>query len=96
LRPDNFVETPTDQERGEAMTHLAFNVSCSIVALLGTCASAVADDARTGSAAYGDWQTDAAGVMRKITVGDLPQPMATPSARNFSKVRRAASPASSR
>jgi glucose/arabinose dehydrogenase len=66
------------------MTHLAFNTAFSLVALLAT--SALADDVRTGSAAYGDWQTDAPGVIRKITVGDLPSPLATPSARNFSKV----------
>ena len=33
----------------------------------------------TGSAAYGDWSTDAPGVRRRITVGDLPAPHATPS-----------------
>ena len=68
------------------MTHLAFNTACSLVALLATSAFALADDVRTGSAAYGDWQTDAPGIIRKITVGDLPSPLATPPARNFSKV----------
>ena len=28
----------------------------------------------TGPAAYGDWRTDAPGVMRKITPNDLPPP----------------------
>src|SRR6202521_139863 len=75
-----------DQERGGTMTHLAFNTACSLVALLATSALAVADDVRAGSSAFGDWQTDAPGVTRKITVSDLPAPLATPPARNFSKV----------
>ena len=37
---------------------------------------------RTGSAAFGDWRSDAPGVVRLIRPGDLPQPYATPSARN--------------
>jgi glucose/arabinose dehydrogenase len=88
LRSGNFVETfrHSDQERGGTMTHLAFNTACSLVALLATSALAVADDVRAGSSAFGDWQTDAPGVTRKITVIDLPAPLATPPARNFSKV----------
>lgn len=34
----------------------------------------------TGSAAMGDWSTDAPGVRRKLTPADLPAPYATPSA----------------
>ena len=34
---------------------------------------------RTGTAAYGDWSTDAPGVRRRITVNDLPAPHDTPS-----------------
>jgi len=37
---------------------------------------------RTGQAAFGDWSTDAPGVRRRITVPDLPEPHATPSADN--------------
>ena len=33
-----------------------------------------------GSAAYGDWHTDAPGVVRHLTAADLPPPAATPSA----------------
>ena len=33
----------------------------------------------TGTAAYGNWATDAPGVRRRITVGDLPAPHDTPS-----------------
>ncbi|HTY56258.1 MAG TPA: hypothetical protein VMB26_13705 [Candidatus Binataceae bacterium] len=40
----------------------------------------------TGQAAFGDWQTDAPGVRRKITAADLPPPYATESARNFAAV----------
>lgn len=36
----------------------------------------------TGKDALGDWTTDAPGVRRKITVEDLAEPYATPSARN--------------
>ena len=41
---------------------------------------------RTGRSAYGDWQTDAPGVTRKITVGDLNAPLETPVTANRSKV----------
>jgi glucose/arabinose dehydrogenase len=40
---------------------------------------AVQQAARTGAAAYGDWRTDAPGVVRHITPGDLPAPGASPS-----------------
>jgi glucose/arabinose dehydrogenase len=36
------------------------------------------DQVRTGTAAFGDWRTDAPGVVRKIVVGDLDRPFATP------------------
>jgi glucose/arabinose dehydrogenase len=39
-----------------------------------------------GHAAFGDWQTDAPGVRRRITVADLPQPFATPSSGNSPRV----------
>jgi glucose/arabinose dehydrogenase len=41
---------------------------------------------RTGTAAFGDWTTDAPGVRRKITVADLPPPFATESAGNRPRV----------
>jgi glucose/arabinose dehydrogenase len=37
---------------------------------------------RSGQAAFGDYNTDAPGVRRHITVADLPQPFASPSSRN--------------
>ena len=40
----------------------------------------------TGSAAMGDWQKDAPGVRRKITVSDLPPPYATKSAAAMSHI----------
>jgi glucose/arabinose dehydrogenase len=36
----------------------------------------------TGDAAKGDWTSDAPGILRRLTLGDLPQPYATKSARN--------------
>ncbi len=39
-----------------------------------------------GPAAFGDWQTDAPGVRRTITVADLPQPFATASSGNSPRV----------
>ncbi len=41
-----------------------------------------ADPVRTGAAALGDWRSDAPGVVRHITLADLPSPYATPSAGN--------------
>jgi glucose/arabinose dehydrogenase len=41
---------------------------------------------RTGEAAYGDWRTDAPGVVRKITPADLPPPFATPGVPAASKL----------
>ncbi len=37
---------------------------------------------QTGAAAFGDWRTDAPGVLRHISVSDLPAPYVTPSAGN--------------
>ena len=45
---------------------------------------AAAADLRTGAAAYGDWRTDAPGVVRRITPADMPQPFATRSNAAFS------------
>jgi glucose/arabinose dehydrogenase len=45
-----------------------------------------AQSVRSGESAYGDWQTDAPGVMRKITPADLPAPLTTPSTANRSAV----------
>jgi len=39
-----------------------------------TAAAAEKDAVLTGKAAMGDWTSDAPGVMRKITVQDLPPP----------------------
>jgi glucose/arabinose dehydrogenase len=47
-----------------------------------------ADDSKvlTGKAAMADWTSDAPGVRRKLTVGDLPQPNAEQSVRNEPKL----------
>ncbi len=53
----------------------------AVVAL--TAAAHAADPAPlTGAAAFGDWHSDAPGVVRLIRPGDLPTPYATPSASN--------------
>ncbi len=44
--------------------------------------SAVAQQTLTGEAAFTDYSKEHPGVKRKITVADLPQPYATPSANN--------------
>ena len=55
------------------------------------CACAADAQARTGAEAYGDWRSDAPGVTRKITVADLPPPLATrPSAQPSSLAPRPA------
>jgi glucose/arabinose dehydrogenase len=51
-----------------------------VVALLGLLTAARAEEPRIGSAAYGDWHSDALGVVRHITVDSLPVPYATGSA----------------
>lgn len=45
-----------------------------------------AAEVRTGADAMSDWSTDAPGVVRKITVDDLPAPYATESSRNSPKL----------
>ena len=66
------------------MTRAAIRTVSSVAVLLAT--TALAEEVRTGKAAYGDWQTDAPGVMRKITVNDLPAPHETPPSANSSRV----------
>src|SRR6516162_5543458 len=61
-------------------------VVSSVAAVLATSALVAADDVRTGRSAYGDWQTDAPGLMRKITVDDLGPPLETPPTANRSRV----------
>lgn len=61
--------------------------ACSMLAVIATAPKfASAQSVRTGNAAYGDWRTDAPGVMRKITPADLPAPLATPTTANRSKI----------
>ena len=48
--------------------------------------SLMAAEVRTGPAAFGDWRSDAPGVMRKITAADVAAPLATQSTANRSKV----------
>jgi glucose/arabinose dehydrogenase len=46
----------------------------SIAALIACAGAAMAQDTRTGRAAYGDWKSDAPGVMRKILPADVEAP----------------------
>ena len=61
-------------------------IASSVVGLMATMTFSFAESIRTGSSAYGDWRTDAPGVMREITPADLPAPLASPSTSNGSKV----------
>ncbi|MGH7030078.1 MAG: PQQ-dependent sugar dehydrogenase [Stellaceae bacterium] len=61
--------------------------ACSMLAVIAAAPNfASAQSVRTGSAAYGDWKTDAPGVMRKITPADMPAPLTTPPTANRSRV----------
>jgi len=63
--------------------HLA-KITVALVALLGMALTArAADTVFEGKDAFGDYQRDAPGILHKITLGDLPQPFASQSARNF-------------
>jgi hypothetical protein len=53
-------------------------IALSIPAVL----PAAAQQALTGQAAFTDYTKEQPGVRRKVTVADLPQPYATPSANN--------------
>ncbi|MBV9971150.1 MAG: PQQ-dependent sugar dehydrogenase, partial [Xanthobacteraceae bacterium] len=68
------------------MTRVAIRTTAPLAVLLATSVLVPAAEVRTGKAAYGDWQTDSPGVIRKITVGDIPAPLETPSASSFSRV----------
>jgi glucose/arabinose dehydrogenase len=68
------------------MKQITFGMASSFTAILATTALSLADEVRTGRSAYGDWQTDAPGVTRKITVDDLNAPLETPVTANRSKV----------
>ena len=55
-------------------------------AFIGFVGAGFAQTVRTGTAAYGDWHSDAPGVTRKITPADLAKPLETPAKANRSKV----------
>jgi glucose/arabinose dehydrogenase len=65
--------------------YLTVAAGCALLTIVSS-AGASAQTVRSGDSAYGDWQTDAPGVMRKITPVDLPAPLMTPSTANRSKV----------
>ena len=64
-----------------------FTVSaCSMLMLIGIITFAAAQTVRTVDDAYGDWQSDAPGVMRRIAPADMPAPFISPSTADRSKV----------
>jgi glucose/arabinose dehydrogenase len=65
-------------EQGTAIRGLLLSSSLVIAAS----AACLADDVRTGSAAFSDWRRDVPGVRRLITPGDLQPPEADAQAEN--------------
>jgi hypothetical protein len=61
-------------------------IAGSVLGLGGPVACLAAEDIRLGNAAYGDWRTDAPGVMRKITPADLPPPFSSPPRADVSRI----------
>src|SRR6516165_4230548 len=79
------METQPTTRKARMTKYLAVE-ACIALVLLTICPRVSAQSVRTGSDAYGDWRTDAPGVMRRITPADLPAPGETPSTANRSKV----------
>ena len=79
------METQPTTRKARMTKYLAVE-ACIALVLLAICPRVSAQSVRTGSDAYGDWRTDAPGVMRRITPADLPAPGETPSTANRSKV----------
>jgi glucose/arabinose dehydrogenase len=74
-------EKPTDS----SMWIFAIQIgiwSAAIVGIAAIAAFGQSSPVLTGTAAYGDWRSDAPGVRRKITPTDMPPPYATPSVSN--------------
>ena len=74
-----------------AHRHLSVSFYLSVVAIIFNvsgvvCAAAEKGSVLTGKAAMGDWTSDAPGVMRKITVQDLPPPSSNALAINGPRV----------
>ncbi len=80
------MQMETQRVIGRSVVRKLVLAACSALALAATPGFVSAQAVKTGSGAYGDWQTDAPGVMRKIKPADLPAPMASPSTANRSKV----------
>ena len=68
------------------MTTRVLLAGASAVALAAGLTAAFALDYRGGRSAYGDWQGDTPGLMRKISPEDVAAPLETPTAANRSKV----------
>ena len=68
--------------RAWGLAAIVASAGCIVAAAL----AADAPQLLIGQAAFGDWKNDAPGVLRKITVADLPAPYATPSVRETAHV----------
>jgi hypothetical protein len=79
------METQPTTRKVRMTKYLAVE-ACIALVFLAICPRVSAQSVRTGPDAYGDWRTDAPGVMRRITPADLPAPGETPSTANRSKV----------
>jgi glucose/arabinose dehydrogenase len=65
---------------------IRFPIAGLLLGLSGVALAQSPSAVRIGKAAYGDWHSDAPGVIRKITPADLLAPLETPSTANRSKV----------
>lgn len=65
---------------------LAFSIGALPLIFFVSARAADTNQLLKGAAAMGDWTADAPGVRRLITVNDLPEPYATPSSANFSRI----------
>ena len=61
---------------------------CAALLLASAAVHALAQNVRTGPAAFGDWRGDAPGVARRITPADMPEPYASASASRAPSVIR--------
>jgi glucose/arabinose dehydrogenase len=79
------MNSPTLVKRVSMVRLLAVVVG-SALGMVGPLACAAAQSIRLGNAAYGDWRSDAPGVMRKITPADMPAAFSSPSTADRSRV----------
>ena len=79
--------SPLMRRAGRAIRPLAAALLAMVLAAQPRVAAAE-QDVRSGAAAYGDWRSDAPGVIRRITPADLPPPRPDESAARSPSVRQ--------